>query len=440
MKSKYLDKQEYYVDSFWFRHKGVAFQGSGVLTWSPENGFHLMAKIFEGNRPNIVEARSIEIAKPLRIMLKISTTWGKTIAMTPNLYLRDSDLHFNRSLTINFGRAVFFHHSNAENESMRENWFGSAIFEVNQSLIFPDAIHKDVKLGDKPFGESFSRTGFYYLGNNKEDISGEIEENKYIHLNWSLPKANWSKGKSWQFAEALQDALSITSGSIARLRFHEAYRGHRIAKEYNANETPISLGLIFRFFDFDILPKEVVGSLAFFLAEKTEREFIIRKMFWQTVDASKQNSDGGRALLLSTVLEASLRTLYKLPYVPNRPSHKDPFKIQEKLKQFQVDYLSGKYELKWKKKIEEIIEAYKHLRHRYAHPDWVTTQDGMQSDLEIEQSINDMIMLSRFYGHMILALSGIKDLEPKFPVPFSNWKPIMTMERMSEKVKEEENG
>lgn len=438
MKNKYLDKQEYYIDNLWFQHRGIVFRGNGVLTWSPEKGFHLVAKILEGNKPSKVEVRSIEIVKPLRIMLEITTTWGKTIAMTPLLNLRDSDLHFNQSLTINFGRAVFFHYTNAENQTMRENWLGSAIYEVNQSLIFPDSIHKDIKIGDKPFGESFSRTGFDYSGNNEEHISGEIAESKYIYLNWSLPKANWSKGKSWQFAEALQDALSIISGSVARLRFHEAYRDHRIAKEYNANESTASLGLIFRLFDFDILPKDIVGSLAFFLSEKSEGEFIIRKMFWQIVDASKQNSDGGQALLLSTVLEASLRTLYKLPYVPNRPSHEDPFKPPKILRQFQADYLSNTPDLKWKKKIEAIIEAYKRLRHRYAHPDWVITQGGMQSNPEIEQSINDKILLSRFYGYMILALSGIKDLEPKFPPSFSNWKPIMTMETISDKIKDEQ--
>ena len=436
MKNKYLDTKEYYVDNLWFQHGGIILRGNGVLTWLPEKGFHLVAKILKGNRPSKVEIRSIEIVTPLRIMLEIKTTWGEFAVMTPPLNLRDSDLHFNQSLTINFGRAVFFQYTNTQNRSMKNNWLGSAIYEVNENLIFPDSIHKDVKIGDKPFGESFSRTGFDYMGNNEEHVSGEIAESKYIYLNWSLPKAHWSKGKSWQLAEALQDSLSIISGSIARLRFHEAYRGHRIAQEYNANESTASLGLIFRLFDFDILPKEIAGSLAFFLSEKSEKEFVIRKMFWQIVDVSKQNSDAGQALLLSTVLEASLRTLYKLPFVPNRSTRDDPFKPPKILKQFQADYLSGMHDLKWKQKTEAIIEAYNRLRHRYAHPDWVTTQGGMQSSREIEQSINDMILLSRFYGYMILGLTGIRDLEPKFPVPFSNWKPIMTMETISDKIKD----
>jgi hypothetical protein len=38
------------------------------------------------------------------------------------------------------------------------------------------------------------------------------------------------------------------------------------------------------------------------------------------------------------------------------------------------------------------------------------------SDDKMEKSLDDMILLSRFYGYMILALSGKKGLTPIFPV------------------------
>jgi hypothetical protein len=120
MKNKYLDKQEYYVDNLWFRHQGNIYRGNGVLRWSPEKGFHLVAKILDRHRPSKVEFRSIEIVKPFRIMFEITTTWEKTYAMTPLLNIRDSDLHFNQSLTINFGRAIFFHYIGHENPAMKE--------------------------------------------------------------------------------------------------------------------------------------------------------------------------------------------------------------------------------------------------------------------------------------------------------------------------------
>jgi hypothetical protein len=38
---------------------------------------------------------------------------------------------------------------------------------------------------------------------------------------------------------------------------------------------------------------------------------------------------------------------------------------------------------------------------------------------------------------MILALSGTEDIEPKFPTLFSNWGPIMTMETITEKKRDD---
>jgi len=43
----------------------------------------------------------------------------------------------------------------------------------------------------------------------------------------------------------------------------------------------------------------------------------------------------------------------------------------------------------------------------------------------MEKSLDDMIFLSRFYGYMILALAGFRDLKPDFPKPHSEWSPAI---------------
>jgi hypothetical protein len=45
--------------------------------------------------------------------------------------------------------------------------------------------------------------------------------------------------------------------------------------------------------------------------------------------------------------------------------------------------------------------------------------------------MNDMILLSRFYGYMILAIAGFKNLEPVFPKPIKEWSPILTISRFN---------
>ncbi len=37
------------------------------------------------------------------------------------------------------------------------------------------------------------------------------------------------------------------------------------------------------------------------------------------------------------------------------------------------------------------------------------------SEKKLTESLNDMILLSRFYGYMILALAGFDNLKPEFP-------------------------
>ena len=44
-----------------------------------------------------------------------------------------------------------------------------------------------------------------------------------------------------------------------------------------------------------------------------------------------------------------------------------------------------------------------------------------------EQTLDDMIFLSHFYGYMILALAGVSDLKPLFPAPHKQWGPMATV-------------
>lgn len=71
---------------------------------------------------------------------------------------------------------------------------------------------------------------------------------------------------------------------------------------------------------------------------------------------------------------------------------------------------------KWSPACESALKVYARLRHRNAHPDWLTTPNGVLSKEELKQSTKDLVLLSRFYGYMILALAGFKDLESLFPI------------------------
>ncbi len=215
----------------------------------------------------------------------------------------------------------------------------------SRKLLFPDTLFTETKIGEIDYGQSFSRAGFRFSDNNVKQVIGEIKEDKFLYFNWNLPKENWTKEQHWRFAEALRDALSIYSGEVLQLRYHESYRITRLAREYDSNGKPSSLGLVFCFLDYDIVPKDDIIQLASFLSQPSEHERIIRKIFWQVVDASNQNLISVSELILSTILEASLRTIYGLPFVPraskaNRKARKGhSFKIAAFLALFAVQKL-----------------------------------------------------------------------------------------------------
>jgi hypothetical protein len=133
------------------------------------------------------------------------------------------------------------------------------------------------------------------------------------------------------------------------------------------------------------------------------------KVFCQMADASRQKTAQGQELLLATILEAIFRTIYNRPfkagdYYPEKMRKAD-------MEQFRTDFFS----VKWIKYCDKALELHRELRHRNAHPDWLTSVDGGLSKSELKKSYESLIFMSRFYGYMILGMAGIKDLEPRFP-------------------------
>jgi antitoxin ParD1/3/4 len=78
------------------------------------------------------------------------------------------------------------------------------------------------------------------------------------------------------------------------------------------------------------------------------------------------------------------------------------------------------------------MKAHTYLRDRNAHPDWLFSQGGSLSEAEQVQSLDNMLLLSRFYGYMILALAGFKNLEPIFPPPHKTSGAAATVTRVEE--------
>ncbi len=139
------------------------------------------------------------------------------------------------------------------------------------------------------------------------------------------------------------------------------------------------------------------------------------------MEASRQQSQQAQELLLATVLEAALRSIDERPFTPKKDNS---WNVGKSLENFFNKYLSSE---EWKGIRKQVMEAHCYLRDRNAHPDWLFNQGGSLSEDEKTKSLNSMILLSRFYGYMILALAGFKNLQPNFPTPHQTWEAMITI-------------
>lgn len=393
------------------------------MEWNPTDGFHFDALLDKDFAPvdsfktlgqTIINDRS----DAFTIWLKVR---GVGVAIAPNVFPLAQKKSFipDNHLSIDQNRVIFFFPWPKECDRNAESWSGSAVLLTKGKIEFSDWLKQETSLGGKLI-ESQSWTGLTHEAVNDFSVSGRHLTDNSFELNWSLPKSSWTKSDAWNFGEAARRALSIIFAQtiwIANLKITRGnceifdFRKKREVESLSYNFRPLididSSGLKQRDFNKSAFLK----LIAFFRKGGNHAE-VCWNIFRQMADASRQDTTQGHELLLSTILEAALRTIDGKPFKMGDYS----WDRNGSMTSFQQKYLSGKFDDKWKQTCEKILEVRGRLRDRNAHPDWLTTPNGVLSKEELKESTKNLIFLSRFYGYMILALAGFKDLEPLFPI------------------------
>lgn len=413
----YFKKTEYVLERLWFHYLGGLYEGRGIMTWNPDEGFHIEAFLDREGPPLPKEIPLGKVGIPrerdfcsIRMMPTVFD-W----AIAPKVRLTDRhDVLVHKRLSINLSRVIF---SSSWRNNNGLNWCGSALYETKRHLAFPDRVDTEVRINKQKVESKLQASGIWYENEQNQRIIGRLIEDRYLELHWGLSKPLWSKTDSCQWSEAAQYALSIFFGETVWLLQREVRRGARRYIEVRKRERLNSLS--FSLFDEQkMLDKRVFIQLTEFLVRNKPHATICRNIFTQMLEASRQQTWQATELLLSTILEAALRSLEKHPSQPN-----DKWNVQGGLKRFREKYFTRE----WKPYFKRAFEAFEALRHRNAHPDWLFSQGGYLSEEEMEKSLDAMIFLSRFYGYMILALAGFEELEPRFPISHKEWKPLMTI-------------
>ncbi len=391
------------------------------MNWNPTEGFHLEAFVERRGAP---EPDKIEFWKPRiirkqdRRSIRMKVRHGAW-AIAPNVPLIDlySVIDEDR-LSINLPRIVFIQ---AMRQRLEDNKFaGSALYASRNWMVFPDVVKQEVRIKGETISEGSSAAGLSYADHYHKRVIGRLNDNKQLELYWTLTHPDWTKASAWQWAEGASDALSILSGTEAQLLQRTLYRGNRIYTDIRRQTDKEDLRVLTLLNETDRLDKGLFIRLAAFFANDKEHSSVCRNILKQMFEAVHQKSWQASELFIATILEAALRNIDNAPFQVKKGKNRQ-WSISDSLDNFRKRYFSDD----WIAACQQALRAHFYLRDKNAHPDWLFTQGGSLSDEETEKSLDQMIFLSRFYGYMILAVVGVKDLKPVFPKPHKEWRPMM---------------
>jgi len=405
----FFEEQELVIDKVQFEYLEGKYTGKGILTWNPDKGFNLQSFVTRHGPSMLSESfggpRMIRKSdlKTIRMIPRRYKRW----IIAPNIKLFERwDIRMEDRLSININTVIF----SSPSKEKPEKYTGRGLYYgIGKNIVLPDSVEKAIILGNWSMGES-AMEGIVLDEPEYQLVSGRRIRDKYLELIWGLDASYWKRSHSWIWPQAAAYALSILTGESVQLLCREVNRGSRIYVEMRRPREISSLGILSPFKATYPLDKIRFANLVEFFTKNSIEAKVCRHIFYQMLEASSQKSWQACELLLSSILEATLRTLQKKPYHPWKRKGRR-IDIKQNLRKFCQQYHTSQL-VPFCNKAHEVWER---IRHRNAHPDWLYLETEPISDEWKSESLKDMVFLSRFYGYMILTLSGQRDFTPDFP-------------------------
>jgi len=406
MLQNYLRQPDRVLNSIRFDYQGGRYNGRGVMTWHPDKGFHIEAPVERvGPLPRRIGIGAGGIVREndlhsFRMRERNASGW----ILAPEVIMRDRlDLIIQERLSVHVPRIIISTPVSPRRVD-GNTWQGRVLLRLSHNNILPDRVIRQERINDQELGYSWESSGIQFESEAGQRVLGRIVEREYLELSYTLPRESWSHAEAWHWAEAVCYALCICLGQTVALLQRELSWGNKLYKDIRSQRPIQDIRPFAPLGNEPIIERSRFIELSNFLARQGRGAEVCKRIFFQIAEAAGQETWQGTALLLTTILEAALRTLEGHPFQLNDRS----FRLRVALENFRERYLS----LSWVNTFERAYETYRRLRHRNAHPDWLYEQTGALSDNQREETFNDMVFLSRFYGYMMLALVGNRDLPP----------------------------
>lgn len=400
-----------------FSYLDCSYEGRGVLRWSPHRGGELDAFV-NTNDPlpqKIVFGRGGPHAPDV---IRMRTNRGQQ-RMRATVPLVDRfDLVEESRLNIRLPHLLM---NSAGNSYIKPGtWNGRVVLRgLPEHTIMPDVMHTRRQFpGRRTFAKGWKRNALSFGDPTGATVRGEKTDDGHLVVHWNLKSRYGRLGRPRCWPEAFRDALSVLTGSELHIVQSEVETRTRTRLELVTRRDSTKLGDL-SLVSEQLLSKSDLRLLTRFFYKGGPEALVARMMFGQLAEATRQRTRAGLELLTATILEAALRTLQDTPFVPGKSNK---FDAKRALRAFRNTYLDST----WADVAADVLKAWKRLRHRNAHPEWLHAP-SKPGDW-YQAAYHDLMLLSRFYGAMILAMAGKEDT-PKPIVPDLSKRSILTITR-----------
>jgi len=402
-------KVERVVERAAFHYYKGWYEGKGFFSWDPAVGFRLQATVDRQTNPlkGFGIGRSGVIRDDERRYVRLGLQGGGQ-GVIPRIPLVDrSDVLMGGYLDLRFSRLHLFRPKGGNLGS------SAAIGEVilagfGARPYLTDVVATRKRVGSARSLPSWSRDALEFADKAGLRVRGErsSEDPGQFRLGWSLGSRISKTGTIWSLPSALAYALTFVCGRritpIESVTYSRSWQRQMVT----LRPSPTDFGAL-ALHDTEFMDGPLLAHLCKFFYRGGPEAEVARKLVDQVAEAARQQTWEASELLVATALEAALRTIHGEPF---QPKEKRQWRADASMARFRAKYLTSE----WRRTCNDVLAVWRRLRHRNAHPSWLVATE--RTAARAQSDLSDMGMLTRFYGAMILAMSG-RPVSPHLNVP-----------------------
>jgi hypothetical protein len=415
------DENVFLYDRVQADYESCTYAGPGIGRWGPDSGLSLDAMVqrVSGERPSQIDIGVPTFdSDPKFSTIRLRSGKHDRAVVLLRGRLRDQlGVVTNGHLEIRSPSVISW----CRDTHPPQRPVGCLFYEGKHDQRLPDQVRTETYIGKRKVNDRYN-LGLDFRLNGYDIVIRSTGDQKYT-IWWGLPDCDSLHGRVGEWPRALVLAWQLVCGASISPVASEFQDTRRRISVFARREKKVRLGHL-KLIDADAgVSGEMVLALCRLFASGSKESAVARHLLLQCFDAVRNDTWQAVMFLMATALEAVLRTLYGHPFSSQGQKH-DTYDRNACLDQLWTDYFDGS----WAAIKSTVKGAFERVRHRSAHPDWLKSFGGALSSEHMEETFNDLVYLSRFYGFLMLAMAGTPNLEPRFPVPVAKWKPVLRVD------------